>query len=214
MSKFVLLLGGSVHVTDRLKRLVAGARVIAADGGIAHAQALGLQPELWLGDFDSTLPDLEAQYAHVPRTVFPVAKDMTDGELGLDEAYRLGATEVILCGAFGGSRTDHTLLHLTMATAHAAQGRKLVLTSGDEEAHPLVAGSYAFDFADDTLFSIVAFTPLRGLYIEGARWPLENMELSFGSSLTMSNAVRGNLHVSLASGKAVLIAALQNEQRL
>ena len=209
MSKFVILLGGTVHANDRLRDLVAGARVLAADGGIAHAEALGLEPELWLGDFDSTSPELDRRYAHVPRSVFPAAKDMTDGELALNEAYRLGATEVVLCGAFGGSRTDHTLLHLTMATAHAAEGRKIILSSGDEEAHPLVAGSYKFDFPEDTLFSIVAFSPLHGLFIEGARWPLQNMELSFGSSLTVSNSVRGTLRVSLDSGKAILIAALQ-----
>jgi len=209
MSKFVILLGGSLLVTERVRQLVAGARVLAADGGIAHADALGFEPELWLGDFDSTSPELEERYAYVPRKVFPAAKDMTDGELALNEAYRLGATEVILCGAFGGDRTDHTLLHLTMATAHAAQGRKLVLCSGTEEAHPIVAGKYDFNFAEGTLFSIVAFSQLHGLFIEGARWPLENVELSFGSSLTVSNAVCGNLHVSLHSGKAILIAAPQ-----
>ncbi|QND50947.1 thiamine diphosphokinase [Phyllobacterium sp. 628] len=207
MSKFVLLLGGTVHVTERLRHLVAGARVLAADGGMAHAEPLGLEPELWLGDFDSTSPELAERYAHVPRSVFPAAKDMTDGELALNEAYRLGATEVILCGAFGGERTDHTLLHLTMATRYAAEGKKLILSSGTEEAHPLVEGTYAFDFADGTVFSIIAFTTLRGLFIHGARWPLENMELSFGSSLTVSNAVCGNLHVSLRSGNAILIAA-------
>ncbi|MEP7452340.1 thiamine diphosphokinase [Phyllobacterium sp. SB3] len=209
MSKFVLLLGGTVQVTDRLLQQVAGARVLAADGGIAHASSLRLKPELWLGDFDSTSPELEEQYAHVPRQVFPAAKDMTDGELALNEAYRLGATEIILCGAFGGERTDHTLLHLTMAVAHAAQGRKIILSSGSEEAHPLVGGEYTFDFADETQFSIVAFSQLHGLFINGARWPLENVELSFGSSLTVSNAVCGNLHVSLHSGKAILIAAPQ-----
>lgn len=209
MSKFVILLGGTVHVTDRLRQQVAGARVLAADGGIAHAEALGLKPELWLGDFDSTSRELDEKYADVPRSVFPAAKDMTDGELALSEAYERGATEVVLCGAFGGDRTDHTLLHLTMATANAAKGRKLILSSGTEEAHPLVAGSYSFDFADGTLFSIVAFSQLSGLFIEGARWPLKNMELSFGSSLTVSNAVCGNLHVSLHSGEAILVAAPQ-----
>lgn len=209
MSKFVLLLGGSLVVTDRVRQLVAGARVLAADGGMAHAASLGLEPELWLGDFDSTSPELEEQYAQVPRQVFPEAKDMTDGELALNKAYELGATEIVLCGAFGGERTDHTLLHLTMATAQAAAGRKLILTSGTEEAHPLVAGKYDFDFAEGTQFSIVAFSQLQGLFIQGARWPLENVELSFGSSLTVSNAVCGNLHVSLHSGKAILIAAPQ-----
>lgn len=49
MSTFVILLGGDLVVTERLKRQIAGARVLAADGGIRHAEALGVEPELWLG---------------------------------------------------------------------------------------------------------------------------------------------------------------------
>ncbi|MCO4317552.1 thiamine diphosphokinase [Phyllobacterium sp. 21LDTY02-6] len=214
MSKFVVLLGGSLVVTPRLLRLVEGARVLAADGGAAHAEPLGLVPELWLGDFDSTSPELERQYAEVPRQTFPARKDMTDGELAVEEAFRRGATHVILCGAFGGERTDHMLLHLTMAVRFAAEGRLLTLCSGTEEAHPVVAGDYDFDFEDGTPFSIVAFSELHGLFISGASWPLENMELSFGSSLTVSNAVCGRLHVSLHSGKAILIAAPPIASRL
>ncbi len=102
MSTFVILLGGDLIVTDRLKRQIAGARILAADSGIRHAVALGVEPELWLGDFDSASVQLRAQYGHVPQNV-PSAKDMTDGELALEEAYKRGADRVILCGAFGDS---------------------------------------------------------------------------------------------------------------
>ena len=83
MSKFTILLGGDVTPTDRLRKQVAGSRVIAADSGIAHAPALGLSPELWVGDFDSSGSDLERMFAHVPRHVFPPPKDSTDGEIAL-----------------------------------------------------------------------------------------------------------------------------------
>ena len=45
--KFVVLLGGALTVTPRLRADVAGARVIAADGGMRHAESLGALPELW-----------------------------------------------------------------------------------------------------------------------------------------------------------------------
>lgn len=206
MSTFVIFLGGDLTVTDRLRRQVEGARFLAADGGMRHALSLGVVPELWLGDFDSAEEDLMQHFADVPRQTFPAAKDMTDGELALNEAYRLGATRVILCGAFGGERTDHTLLHLTMATRHALEGREILLSSGFEEAIPLVPGNYQYDLPDGSVFSILSFSQLEGLTIEQAEWPLNNITLPLGSSLTVSNIIRGTLCISLRLGNAILIA--------
>lgn len=208
MSTFVILLGGDLVVTERLKRQIAGARVLAADSGIRHAAALGVEPELWLGDFDSASQKLRRAYAHVPQKTFPRAKDMTDGELAFEEAFARGATRAILCGAFGGQRTDHTLLHLTMATAQAAKGRDVLLSSGQEEAWPLPPGDHVYDFADGTPFSVVNFCTVEGLSITNAEWPLDNVTLPFGSSWTVSNIVRGTLRVSTRSGLAILVANL------
>ncbi|MBV2144766.1 thiamine diphosphokinase [Falsochrobactrum sp. TDYN1] len=208
MSTFIILLGGDLAVTERLKRQISGAHVLAADSGIRHAAALGVEPELWLGDFDSTSEDLRKRYAHIPQKTFPCAKDMTDGELALEEAFERGATKAILCGAFGGARTDHTLLHLTMAAAQANRGRDIFLTSGTEEAWPLVAGRHAYDFAEGTLFSVVNFCTVEGLSITNAQWPLDNVTLPFGSSWTVSNIVHGTLHVTMRSGLAILLANL------
>lgn len=206
MSTFIILLGGDLVVTERLKSQIAGARVLAADSGIRHAAALGVEPELWLGDFDSASQHALKHYAHLPKKTFPRAKDMTDGELALEEAFMRGATRVILCGAFGGERTDHTLLHLTMATAQAEKGRDIMLTSGIEEAYPLLPGHYIYDFPTGTPFSILNFCTVAGLSITNAEWPLDNVTLPFGSSWTVSNIVRGTLDVTTRSGMAILIA--------
>jgi thiamine pyrophosphokinase len=206
MSRFAILLGGGLVRTPRLSAQIAGARVIAADSGIGHASALEVVPELWVGDFDSVPPVLPAHYADIPRKTFPSAKDQTDGELAIAEALGFGATSLVLCGAFGGQRADHEFLHLALAVQLAEAGIEVSLTSGAQEGFPLLPGTTEFDYEDGTLFSILGFSELFGLSVEGAKWPLDSVEVAFGSSLTISNETRGHLRISLERGRAVLLA--------
>lgn len=207
MSRFAILLGGDVVRTPRLDAMLAGARVIAADSGMRHAVPLGVEPELWVGDFDSVSQSDIARHVAVAREVFPPDKDQTDGELAIDAALARGANGLVLVGAFGGPRADHAFLHMSVAIRLAERGVATMLTSGVEEGHPLLAGTEAhFDYAPGTLFSVLAFSALCGLSVEGAKWPLDNVEIAFGSSLTLSNEVAGRLRLSLDTGRAMLLA--------
>ncbi|RVD38986.1 thiamine diphosphokinase, partial [Mesorhizobium sp. M4B.F.Ca.ET.019.03.1.1] len=154
MGTFTILLGGDLVRTPRLDSQLAGARVIAADGGISHARMLGLTPELWVGDFDSVPADLPHDLAAVPRQVFPAEKDKTDGELAIAAALERGATGLVLAGAFGGKRADHAFLHLALAVRLAEAGISVLLTSGAQEGIPLLPGKAGFDYADGTLVSV------------------------------------------------------------
>lgn len=206
MSRFTILLGGELVRTARLDRQIGGSRVIAADSGIAHAEPLGLTPELWLGDFDSTPVELMHGPSGVPRMEFPADKDMTDGELAIDVAKDRGATSLVLVGAFGGPRSDHAFLHLAAALRLAETGLPTLLTSGTQEGFAVLPGTTETDLPDASLFSIIAFSDLSGLTLDGAKWPLDAVEVPFGSSLTLSNRVRGKLTVRLGTGRALLLA--------
>jgi thiamine pyrophosphokinase len=212
MSRFTILLGGDLTPTSRLAAQAAGTRVIAADSGILHAAALGLTPELWVGDFDSVTEEVLHANEHIPRAVFAAEKDFTDGELAVKAARERGASEILFIGAFGGPRPDHAFLHITQAIALAESGLSIVLTSGLEEGVPLMPGRHDFDYASGTLFSILPFGDLAGLTIEGGKWPLDAVEVAFGSSLTISNEVRGTLRIGLERGRAVLLAHLTGQQ--
>lgn len=205
MSRFTILLGGELTPTPRLAAQIVGARVIAADAGMRHAVALGVTPELWVGDFDSVPGDLPTDLLAVERMVFPHDKNKTDGELAIDEALARGATDLILIGAFGGPRLDHAFLHLTAAMRLAEAGVPTLLSSGAQEGVPLVRPE-VFDYVDGTVFSVIAFTDLAGLTVTGARWPLDNFDMPFGSSRTISNEVQGNLRIELKSGRAMLVS--------
>ncbi|TKT75400.1 thiamine diphosphokinase [Aquamicrobium sp. LC103] len=206
MSRFAILLGGDLVATPRLAAQLAGTRVIAADSGIRHAEPLGLRPELWTGDFDSVPDEWRAHHSAIPVEAFPPEKDMTDGEIAVEAALARGADEIVLVGAFGGARADHAFLHLTAAIRLAENGIGCLLTSGHEEGTPFLPGSRGFDYPSGTLFSVLAFSDLTDLTLRGAKWPLTDRFVPFGSSLTLSNEVAGQLDVSLGSGRALLVA--------
>ncbi len=205
MSRFAILLGGDLVVTPRLRRQIAGVRLIAADSGMKHASALALVPELWVGDFDSAGSELLLDYSLVPRQTHSADKDATDGEIAVEEALRLGAREVILIGGMGG-QSDHATAHLGLALHLARSGRTCFISNGDEEAFPLIAGTYDFDFGPQSRLSIVPWSDITGLNLTGVKWPLKDKALTLGTSFTMSNVALGPVKLSFTSGIAIAIA--------
>jgi thiamine pyrophosphokinase len=203
---FTILLGGTLHLTDRLQAAVSGGRFIAADGGMRHAAALRVVPELWVGDFDSTPADLRGAFPDVPKQPYPAAKAETDGEIAIEEAIRRGAQCLVLAGALGGERSDHALALLLQGVHLAEQGYEVLLTSGEEEAVPLIPGSIALDLPRGSLFSVAGFSNLDGLSIENARYPLSDFHLPFGASRTISNVAEGPVRFSLVGGRAIVLA--------
>ncbi|MDP4822861.1 MAG: thiamine diphosphokinase [Aestuariivirgaceae bacterium] len=204
-TRFSILLGGGLLPTQRLAAQTRGTRAIAADSGILHAETLNLPVELWVGDFDSTPPDAMPRFARVPREAWPADKDRTDGEIAADAAITRGASSLVFVGGLGG-QTDHALGHFTLALRVARQGVKVLITSGDEEAYPILAGTHEFDLPPGSRISLIAFTDLTGLTLEGVRWPLQAADIPLGSTWTLSNIAEGPVRIQLQSGYGIAVA--------
>jgi thiamine pyrophosphokinase len=207
MIKATVLLAGNLTVTERLRGQIAGSHIIAADGGMIHAKALGVVPDLWVGDFDSADEVLLQDFSDVPRKSFPAAKDTSDGALAMAEAIAAGATRIILVGAFGG-RADHSFAVLLSLFSAQLDSFDITATSGKEEAFALMAGEVEPDWPGGTTFSILPITNLDAITIEGARWQLTDRNVPLGDTLTLSNNVTGDLRITLKSGRALAIAQL------
>jgi thiamine pyrophosphokinase len=206
---FLILLGGDLTPTQRIRRQIAGLRTIAADGGMRHAGVLGVEPELWVGDFDSSPPALAGDWSHVARQSHPAAKDATDGALAAEAAVARGADRLVIAGALGGERSDHALQNLLHGAALRARGLPVLLTSGHEEAWPLVPGEQMLDLPAGSLFSVLALSDLTGLTLEGVAWPLLDRDVPMGGSLTLSNRVAqgaNGIRIHLGDGRAVLLS--------
>ena len=204
---WVILLSGDVTLSERLRAQVKGARVVAADAGMRHAEALGLRPECWIGDFDSAPQELLARHADVPRIAHPADKDMTDGALAIAHALEQGARDLLLVGALGG-RSDHALMHLMQLADLAARGIGARASSGTEEALGLAPGDHIIDLPASSTFSIIGLDDLKDVTLNGARWPLKGEDLSFGHSRPVSNVAEGPLTLRIGAGRGILLATV------
>lgn len=176
--------------------------VVAADGGLRHAETLGVEVDAWVGDFDSSA----GLASDAPRETHPRAKDQTDFELALALAKARGATAATVWGAFGG-RFDHSLALALSALRETAGGFPVTLQSGDEAGYPLLAGQQvAFEARPGQTVSVLAVDDLRGLSISGLRWPLAGASVPSGSGWTVSNeAVGGMVTAGLSAGRALVL---------
>lgn len=194
--------------------------VIAADGGALQADALGVQPDLVVGDADSLDADqLDAdQLARlrdrgVPFELSPVSKDATDAQLAVEAAVARGATDLLILGAFGGSRLDHAFGNLALLALPALCDRDVALLDATTRVRFVRAepgGSPTELPLPGAVDRIVSLLPLggtaEGVTTSGLRYPLRDEPLTLGSTRGVSNIrARPDAAVSLRQGHLYVI---------
>lgn len=201
----LVLLGGPLEATPELVEVAGRARlVVAADGGVRHAEALRVEPALWVGDFDSVnLEDL-TRWAHLPRLEYPRDKDATDAELAAQVALKSNPASLLFAGGLGGE-LDHELGNLMLAVALARRGVHTALSSGPTWAFALVPPGLELELKPGTPFSVVPLSDLQGLSIRGGRWELTDAELPLGSGHGLRNLAEGSVGVEFAGGYGLLV---------
>jgi thiamine pyrophosphokinase len=181
--------------------------IICADGGSRHALALGLNPDLVIGDLDSIAPDdlnvLQRLGCQIEQ--HPVDKDATDLELALLAAQRLGIAEVILVAALGG-RLDQTLGNLMLMANPSFVDLHLTLVDGRQTVSVVRDQITITGSAGDTVSALPLSPVVEGLIYSGLRWPLQDATLPFGSTRGISNEMTGTTaHISLRSGILLVV---------
>jgi thiamine pyrophosphokinase len=197
-------------------RLVGATRVVAADGGAASALALGLTPDLVIGDDDSTDAATASALAtrQVTREVWPTDKEATDGDLAMQRALAWGATRITFVGALGGSRHDHGLANVMLLAHPRLAGVTVSLLDNTQEVRLLRAGEIWRWRA--TPGEVVSLVPLggraAGVRTSGLRWPLHADTLDLGTTRGVSNeAVTSEVAVSLRAGLLIVTRLLPAE---
>lgn len=180
--------------------------VIAADGGLQHTQALGIEPQEILGDFDSL--------GYIPQDarVFPVEKDDTDAMLAARRGLALGFREFLYYGSLDGKRLDHTVANYQTLQYLADHGARGYLVGQDFLATVVKEGRIFFPEGTDGLISVFCLgADARGVSLRGLYYPLEGGTLTAGFPLGVSNHFTGApAEISVEEGSLLVMWERKN----
>jgi thiamine pyrophosphokinase len=206
----VLVVTGAAALDPAAVDAVARAdRIVAADGGLDHARAAGLVPDVLVGDLDSVSADgLRWAQANIPIERHPADKAATDTELALRRAVAMQPRRLLLI-AGRGDRLDHAIAAIgalgapDLASIPAVEG-----WWGDDQllvGHP--GRSVLVARPAGTTFSVLALHgPCRGVCVSGSRWPLTEADLGSVVGLGVSNEVaEPPVRIDVAAGVVTVI---------
>ena len=179
--------------------------MIYCDCGLRHMDGLGAEPDLIVGDFDSySNPEFDTE-----TIVLPCEKDDTDTVFAVKEALRRGFEDFLLIGVVG-ERLDHTLGNVSILLMLDSAGKKgiiiddyseMEIVSDRCEKPCIIDDSYAY-------FSLLNISgKASGVTIRGAKYPLEDAEITCEYQYGVSNEVLPGCtaEVSVGEGRLLLV---------
>jgi len=203
----VVVSGGDPPHPRAALEVPPGARVIAADRGLEHALALGLEVTVAVGDLDSASPEVvaaaEAAGVRIERHL--AEKDATDLELALDRAASMSPTRILVLASAGG-RLDHLLA--TLLLLGSSRYRDMAIDAHVGAARACVVRRERVIEAElGALVSLLALHgPAEGVRTEGLAYPLTGETLEPGSSRGVSNVfVAETARISLERGVLLVV---------
>lgn len=201
-AKLLIISGGNVD--ESFLRVLVDinqySEIIAADHGLMAGDHLNLPLDFIVGDFDSVPKEVISKYKrnNVPIITFPIEKDETDTELALDLAIQQGPKSIDIVGATG-SRLDHTLANMHLLTIPLNKGIEAYIIDANNKFY-LKKETFAIQKSNQ-YGDYISFLPfhgdVKGLSLKGFKYPLDNVTLSAGESICISNELiddTGEIH--------------------
>ncbi|WP_022931003.1 thiamine diphosphokinase [Treponema bryantii] len=212
MKRCLIISAGEIRDYERVKSfLQPDDFFIFCDGGLIHADGLGLKPDLIVGDFDSCDSETLARWKDSCETVrLPREKDDTDTLFAVKLALERGYSDFLLLGAMGG-RFDHAMGNVSILLYLHGLGKRALLV--DDYSQMQIVGKEPFFIKDNcSYFSVLTVAgDVSGVTIKNAKYPLENAKLSADFQLGISNEVLPGkvAEVSVEQGKLLVVTVVE-----
>lgn len=175
--------------------------VIYADAGYKFKEQIGEKKVLAVvGDFDS----LRAVPKSEKIVQLQVEKNYTDGERAVRYAKEVGATEIVIYGAFGG-KMEHVLGNIALLEIALNLGLKCTIKHENGYAE-LLSSKWQKKLTISSSLSLIpyggncSFSRSSGLY-----YPLDNLTLTTADTRGISNVVNAEqVEIEIEKGKVLV----------
>jgi thiamine pyrophosphokinase len=158
--------------------------IVAADGGANAARAIGLTPDVIIGDLDSVSPTTLRVFRN-SLILRLDRQDNTDLEKALDYLAACHIRDVTIIGATG-RRIDFTIGNFSVLWRYSSLLDLRVVGKG-WYAVP-VGRKRSIRASRGTTVSLIPFGPCEGITLLGLRYPLTNASMRVGD-IGLSNVV-------------------------
>ncbi|RBW67513.1 thiamine diphosphokinase [Bacillus taeanensis] len=190
MHIIILANGPEIDYHDLMPYKELNAVWVGVDRGVHYLLTKGITPRYAFGDFDSlTKEETEWLSSHsLDKQIYAPEKDQTDLEIAIDWAVAQKPEQITILGATGG-RLDHALINIQLLLKGFQNNLKMSIVDKQNKLSMVGPGSYIIN--KENYFKYVSFISfshsVEGLTLKGFKYPLENEQLSWGSSLCISN---------------------------
>jgi thiamine pyrophosphokinase len=207
MNRVIIFANGDLPNLEKARALLHDDDfIIAADGGTRHALALGLTPNIIIGDLDSATFDLRPLTEKGTQVIrFPQDKNETDLELAIQHALTLNPEQVVILAALGG-RLDQTLGNIALISRLQGTGYRLMLDDGVEEVF-FCHDKCEINGAVGDLVSLLPWQgEVTGIVTENLKWALQNETLFPNKTRGISNEMTSaTATVQIESGLLLIV---------
>jgi thiamine pyrophosphokinase len=188
--KAFIYTGGEIFPNNITEHPKADDLTIAADSGYSNAKTLGDSVQILVGDLDSL--DRSKIEGKPEIITVPAEKDFTDTQLAVETALKRGADDIVIIGGISG-RLDHTLSNLAILKDLSDRGVYALMADGKNRVRYIRSTSTLIARSGYTYLSLIADgDKVKGVSIEGCKYPLDNAVLNDRYQYAVSNEIVGN----------------------
>ena len=201
MRKGIIIAGGTIS-GDISEYLNENDFIVCADSGYKYAFSKGIKPNLIIGDFDSA--EIPADFPEIIK--LNIDKNDTDTQHCIDYLKSINIKDIIIFGATGGDRIDHTFANFQLLEYGDNKGLNITLINENSKISLLNKGTLKIKGNISDIVSVFALNIAEGVTYSGLKYPLNNGIIKSDNPYGISNElVETEGFIKVKKGKLLII---------